>query len=336
MKKILIGIFSIIAILVFGSMSAFASTTPISDNEIRQGVTDYVENTYPNLSENDKKQLIEELYQEKTDPANQISAPKTVSEQADSLEKSYNSMMEEENYIVDLINGQGEDTSLSNWEFNLNYLKEHYEELSNISGVKMHFIDSYIQSYTTVEMDKDMPKSKVNETTSLIRSTYDGDAAADYALEYCYNYNPDYPNWETYNPGYTWDCANFVSQCLFAGGKSMEGSDPTSFSNWFSYGNVCSTSQVSSTWRGADAFRHYWMSNASSYKTFYSIGSESYNYTWKGDAVTALNSNGRGYHTLICVGYDNPDDILAAHSNDTDSARLSSYLSNGAIVYNMR
>ena len=44
--------------------------------------------------------------------------------------------------------------------------------------------------------------------------TYNAEAAADYAREWCNKRNPRY---ETYSK----DCANFVSQCLIAGGLDL-------------------------------------------------------------------------------------------------------------------
>ena len=49
--------------------------------------------------------------------------------------------------------------------------------------------------------------------------SYDGNAAVNYALKYCRNYNPAYNKY----PGV--DCANFVSQCLKAGGFSNSNCD---------------------------------------------------------------------------------------------------------------
>ena len=48
-------------------------------------------------------------------------------------------------------------------------------------------------------------------------SAYSTDKAIKYARKYCKNYNPDY---KKYNGA---DCANFVSQCLIAGGQSLKG-----------------------------------------------------------------------------------------------------------------
>ena len=46
--------------------------------------------------------------------------------------------------------------------------------------------------------------------------SYDGNAAVNYALKHCKNYNSAYNRY----PGN--DCANFVSQCMHAGGFSMK------------------------------------------------------------------------------------------------------------------
>ena len=47
--------------------------------------------------------------------------------------------------------------------------------------------------------------------------SYNPSAAVNYALKYCRDYNP------SYNSYYGVDCANFVSQCLIAGGLSLSG-----------------------------------------------------------------------------------------------------------------
>ncbi|WP_291634326.1 amidase domain-containing protein [Clostridium sp.] len=117
-------------------------------------------------------------------------------------------------------------------------------------------------------------------------------------------------------------------------GMSMKGTPGTdsaaqNFANWFSTGNTCNTKNVSSTWRGADAFRNYWQSNAVGYKKFTSFTTDAYNYGYIGHAVSLLNSNGRAYHTLMVVGYSNGDLIYAAHSGSTKTGSLKSASSGG-------
>ena len=49
--------------------------------------------------------------------------------------------------------------------------------------------------------------------------TYNPDEAVKYARKYCKNYNPKYYDYTNLGG----DCANFVSQCLIAGGFSFKG-----------------------------------------------------------------------------------------------------------------
>lgn len=264
------------------------------------------------------------------------------------ISEAYERVDREEEYIVSLIN-QRENTEVTdktNWEFNLKYLKDNYLDLKsgfengNIS-INMSHINSYIEAYEFVALAKDVPSEKVsnsNRDISLLAdSNYNIDNAVNYAETYYSNYNSSYPDWTSYGG----DCANFVSQSLYAGGKSMVGTPGTSaaasnFSNWFSKGSSNSTTNVSSTWRGADAFKHYWTANAESYKTFTSFTTDTYDYGYRGDAVTLLNSNNRGYHTLLIVAYgSNGDLIYAAHTGNTKTGSLKS-TSSSFIIYHMK
>lgn len=327
--------------------------TDKTDNSILEGVTSYVNEVYVNLNEEEKDILIDKLYNEKSDVLNDTYSNKK------QLTEAKISMMvndiaridDEENYIVNLINSQGKDTDLSNWEFNLEYLQNNYDSLKSVSGFNKNYVDSYIEAYTIVELTKDMPDEKVNTITTLKYTTdaaismrastanYSYSNALSYAEKYYKNYNKNYPDWSSSGG----DCANFVSQCLYAGGKAMKGipgnsSSAESFSNWFSSGTSQNTKNVSSTWRGADAFKWYWMDHSESYKKFTAVDSTSWNYGYTGDAISLLNSNGRAMHTMLITGYNNPDFILSAHTSSTNSASLKSKIKgyDSFIIYNMR
>lgn len=260
------------------------------------------------------------------------------------INEAYERVQREERYIVSLINSLEENTvtNQENWKFNLNYLKKNYSYLNKKhkdgdTKINLFYIDSYIEAYEYVLLDERSPKEKKNLNRALISDTnYTINDAVDYANTYYSNYNISYPNWSSYGG----DCANFVSQSLYAGGKSMVGTPGTSssaqdFSNWFSTGSSNNTKNVSSTWRGADAFKHYWKANALSYKTFTSFSSSTTSYAYRGDAVSLLTSNGRAYHTLIIVGYDSGDLVYAAHTGNTNTGSLQS-ISNDFIIYNMK
>ncbi|MDK2964409.1 MULTISPECIES: amidase domain-containing protein [Lacrimispora] len=337
---------SLILTSVIGlSAYAAAGTNSITDTEIYQGIVSYVDEIYPNLKDEEKSKLVDELYKEKSEVSSVAKSKTAVDRNNSEIDVAYENVMAEENYIVGLINGLGENTNLDNWEFNLEYLQNNIDSIKNISDVNLAYVESYMEAYEWVKLNENMPDQKVNEnafnfTTAaeVMATSYSYSDAVSYANKYYKNYNSNYPDWNSAGG----DCANFISQCLYAGGKSMKGTPGTkkaadNFANWFSKGTSQNVKNVSSTWRGADAFRNYWQTNASSYKKFTSVNSTSFSYGYKGDAVSLLNSNGRAYHTMIIVGYSSPDFTLAAHTGSTNSAKLSDKAnSNGFIIYNMR
>lgn len=212
-------------------------------------------------------------------------------------------MEEEENYIVALVSQRtGENLTTSDWKICLNYLRENYNSITTEIGIDVDKVKSYVSAYTYVELEEEEPDEKINYIVEA-RAAYSPSKVTAYTNKYWNSHNSAYPNFESLGG----DCANFVSQALHAGGKSMKGTDASNFSNWFC--RTSSTNQlskVSSTWRGADAFGHYWMANAKKYKKFgasYFSSADSfktvYNYGSVGDAISVLNSNGRPYHTLI-------------------------------------
>jgi len=71
---------------------------------------------------------------------------------------------------------------------------------------------------------------------------YNATAAAEYALTYWENYNTNFSNYNSIGG----DCANFVSQCLLAGGMQMN-------NDWYWY----SYSNKSSSWTGALSIKKY-------------------------------------------------------------------------------
>jgi hypothetical protein len=225
-------------------------------DQIYEGVVSYVDEVYPNLAKTDKSNLIDRLYKEKSQAASR--SQKQSKNNHNEVDEAYQNVMAEEEYIVDLINSRGAGTALNNWQFNLKYLKQNYDAIKKISNVNIAYVDSYIAAYESVLATKDMPDQKINICKTLsTNSTYDYGEAIDYAKAYYDDYNSDYPDWST--PPYGGDCANFISQCLYAGGKSMRGtpgsqSAAENVSNWFSQGTALSTTNVSQTWRGAEYF----------------------------------------------------------------------------------
>lgn len=168
---------------------------------------------------------------------------------------------------------------------------------------------------------------------------YDPIKAVEYAKTYWQNYNPEYPDWHPLGG----DCANFVSQCLIAGGIKKNGvpeKNPASdFAYWYSYGNKADINLVSSTWRGAGAFKYYWEKNASEVRIFDKFSEETYNYGKIGDFLSLINpSTNQGYHTMIIIDYgitEGVNDLLCAqHSPNLINASLLKK-NKGFIIYKL-
>ena len=144
--------------------------------------------------------------------------------------------------------------------------------------------------------------------------TYVPQKAVDYADKYWSNYNDFYPNYNSIGG----DCANFVSQCLQAGGLPMNGS-------WYHAVTGCTRS---SSWTYANTLYTYLAENCGSVVELYQADSGYKNQNGKavnpanvirvGDPVFYYSdSKGRYSHAAICVGYDskgNPQ--VSAHNND--------------------
>jgi len=340
-RKAFISLTLIVSLLVGSVILSDVKVSAENDNALEK-IAEYVDVRYADLSVDERTAMIEEVYNEKyaVDIVEASTFCRTINNK--SVDEAYQSMLDKENYVVDLINlHSGAETNMSEWEFNLEYLQTYYEEITALPQINTQYIDSYIEDYTIVKATKEYPDAQINYMMS--RSTsYDYDAAAEYAIEYAYTYNPSYPSYK----GYGGDCANFISQCLYAGGKNMVGTPGTAasaqdWSNWFCSGNVRDSLYVSSTWRGANAFKNYWQSNASGYETFEFVGTASYVYGFIGDAISLLNANGSAYHTLIIVGYDPAHEnfICAAHTDDTYTASLDDIINNqgcSVMIYNLR
>lgn len=207
----------------------------------------------------------------------------------------------------------------------VNYLKSDYQNIINNEYAEKEVIDYYINLYETnsnilnhiEEKASYVLPQKVQAKTSY---TYVSSRAVAYAKDHGKNINTNYPYW-----GDNADCANFVSQCLHAGGMQMtDNGNPKSTGSWYSYGTVADVSKVSSTWRGANMFRWYWVDRAKNSYRLYNY-QDVFDKAKFGDVISLCHSDGVAYHTMIVVGRKskNKDLLLAAHSYDTIDAKLS-------------
>lgn len=273
----------VLSVTLMLGTTVFAKEADISTKKktLQEEIDQYVSEQYYQLSTSEHEKLARDIYMEKYE----ISSINLSDEaEEDNSDEAYENMITRENYIVDLISRySGQETSREEWENNLQYLKSHYDEIIALENINRIYVDLYIEDYEIVEATKNMPESQINEIRTR-SSSYSYSDAVTYAKKYYSSYNSAYPDWTSYGG----DCANFISQCLYAGGKNMKGTPGTSdaaqnWENWFSKGSSCNTKNVSSTWRGANAFKSYWQGKASGYRNFSSVGSSSYSYGFTGD-----------------------------------------------------
>jgi hypothetical protein len=216
----------------------------------------------------------------------------------------------------------------------MNFITQIYDDVNDSERV---YLKSYIKSYAPYTEEEDLHAfcEELVTTVPMARASYTRSVAVDYALEYYNGTNPDYPNLR----GLGGDCANFVSQCLLAGGKSMTG-------DWYIYRKnsvypaPTSVDELDYSWRLADPspwisakeFNNFWSDYATTYT--YDVTEYETDHTtiysksiYTGDAVQLLSPVlwwYEGYHTMLIVGYDTSakDFVYAAHSSNTKDSTI--------------
>ena len=263
-------------------------------------------------------------------------------EEIDAKTASYNAIMEEENYVIELVSSKlNKELTTSDWQTCLEYLEANLESLLNEDGIDKDKVTNYVEAYQIVRNDKAEEATSIEATgVNPGLNNYNVDKVSEYIANYWDydSYNPEYPDFDEWGG----DCANFVSQCLYAGGMQMIGTDASNFNNWFCRTSITEEfSKTSSTWRGAAAFASYWKKNALSY---YDFGpeyfenrhafKEVFKYANVGDAISFITDNGRPYHTTI-VAHKNRDGDreirFAAHTSSHYDNSLYTYAYGGYI-----
>ena len=127
--------------------------------------------------------------------------------------------------------------------------------------------------------------------------SYNAGAAVNYARTYCQNYNPHY--WNYANDG--GDCANFVSQCLIAGGMDLS----TCAVSWVDdYGCLPRVRDLKSCLQQKGWKSSY--SRPASFKAGYPIFSTQYE------------------HAMLATGISGGSVIFCGHTNDRCDYTISS------------
>lgn len=169
--------------------------------------------------------------------------------------------------------------------------------------------------------------------TFLLAASNSQRKAQEYANRYYKNYNKAYPDWNSYGG----DCANFVSQCLYAGDKVMKNfnGNVNDSSNWFSYGNITDPSRVAGSWRGANMFKWHWANRAYGFKDFFLSDPKAirmiYDYADIAYPVSVFKEgSSTATHTMIINGFFNKDkDVsLAQHTGSRNNKRAANISKN--------
>ncbi len=140
---------------------------------------------------------------------------------------------------------------------------------------------------------------------------YQRERALMYAERYAFSQNPVFGNFV----GIGGNCTNFVSQCIYAGSCIMN-YKPTF--GWY----YISLDDRAPSWTGVNFFYDFIINN----KDVGPYGREASSDELEIGDVIQLGKEGEGYyHTLLVVGFDGVDILVAAQTNNAFARPLSSY-----------
>lgn len=153
----------------------------------------------------------------------------------------------------------------------------------------------------------------------LIDIPYDAAKAVEYAKRWALSRNPLFPNFA----GIGGDCTNFISQCLLAGGATM---NDTRDYGWYYF----SPENRAPAWSGVE-FLYKFLTGAPDFRQEnggegpYARQISFAEGLREGDIVQLANEEGDFYHTLLITGFDGRIPLVCAHNDDAYMRPLSTY-----------
>lgn len=145
----------------------------------------------------------------------------------------------------------------------------------------------------------------------LVSKPYIRENALLYASRYALSQNPIFGNFA----GIGGNCTNFVSQCVYAGTCKMNYKETF---GWY----YISMEQRAPAWTGVEFFYNFITTNAD----VGPYGREATPDEMEIGDVIQLGRNGEGfYHTLIIVGFEEDDPLVAAQTDNAFARALSTY-----------
>ncbi len=145
----------------------------------------------------------------------------------------------------------------------------------------------------------------------LVIKPYLRERAVEYAKKYAFSQNPLFGNFR----GIGGNCTNFVSQSIYAAACVM---NYTPTFGWY----YISLDDRSPSWTGVDYFYNFMTTNrdVGPFATDVSL-----DMTEVGDVIQLGRNDDGFYHTLLIVGYDGDDPLVAAQTDDALNRPLSTY-----------
>lgn len=145
----------------------------------------------------------------------------------------------------------------------------------------------------------------------LVQKPYLRENAVTYARKFAFAQNPLFSNFA----GIGGNCTNFVSQAIYAGSCEM---NYTPTYGWY----YISLNERSPSWTGVDFFYNFMTSNEGVGPFGRAAGIDELEI---GDVIQ-LGRNEEGYyHTLLVVGFDGADTLVAAQTDNAYGRPLSTY-----------
>lgn len=145
----------------------------------------------------------------------------------------------------------------------------------------------------------------------LVIKPYLRERAVTYAKKYAFGQNPIFGNFR----GIGGNCTNFVSQCIYAGSCVM---NYTPTFGWY----YVSLDDRSPSWTGVEFFYNFMTENKD-------VGPFAKDATQDeleiGDVIQLGNNRDGFYHTLLVVGFEGEDVLVAAQTDDAYARPLSTY-----------
>ena len=145
----------------------------------------------------------------------------------------------------------------------------------------------------------------------LVIKPYRRDRAVEYARKYAFSQNPIFGNFR----GIGGNCTNFVSQSIYAGSCVMN-YKPTY--GWY----YVSLDNRSPSWTGVDFFYNFMTGNTDIGPFGTEVGIDELE---TGDVIQLGREAEGFYHTLLVVGFDGEDTLVAAQTDDAYARPLSTY-----------